>query len=183
MHAEIKLNHVSKKGHCEPHIQGWPSTQLNRITHNPAAYHRAAHNPAARRCAGSVVCVTRMGNPLYNLTSQTAIHVDWANAGRTHFAVWANCTQPSKHTTEPLGCVQHGGVLLGCVQFGWVVQMVTRDIMTMFIPALVDKKLFSFFKWWRYQWLHGCVAHTMHNYTSPPIYLQTIVCAVPFHLI
>ena len=24
----------------------------------------------------------------------------------------------SQHTTEPLGCVQLGGVLLGCVQFG-----------------------------------------------------------------
>ena len=31
---------------------------------------------------------------------------------------WANCTQPSQHTTVPLGCVQLGGVLLGCVYFG-----------------------------------------------------------------
>ena len=54
------------------HYHGWPSTQPNRITHNLAARHRAAQNPY-----GSVVCwlgcVSRMGGPLHNLTSQTAI--------------------------------------------------------------------------------------------------------------
>ena len=51
----------------------WPSTQLDRITHILAAHHRAAHNPTARWCADSVVCITRMGNPLHNLISQTAM--------------------------------------------------------------------------------------------------------------
>ena len=50
-------------------------------------------------------------------------------------------------------------------------------------PALVDEKLFNFLKWWRHQWRHECMTHNMHNYTSPPIYLQTIVYAVSFHLI
>ena len=52
---------------------GSPSTQPNWITHNLAAHQRIAHNPAARWCAGSVVCVTCMSNPLHNLTSQTAM--------------------------------------------------------------------------------------------------------------
>ena len=56
-----------------PFIHGWPSTQPNRIAHNLVAHHWAAHNPAARWCAGSVVCITRMGNPLHNLISQTAM--------------------------------------------------------------------------------------------------------------
>ena len=43
--------------------------------HNLAAHHRTAHNPAARWCAGSVVCATRIGNPLHNLSSQTAMQV------------------------------------------------------------------------------------------------------------
>ena len=54
---------------------------------------------------------------------------------------------------------------------------------TVFIPALVEEKLFNFLKWWRHQWRHGYMAHNMHNYTFPPIYPQTIVCAVSFHLI
>ena len=100
----------------------WPSTQPNWITHN-----RAAHNPAARWCAGSVVCVTHMGNPRHNLTSQTTMQFgltlaqrrdDSTDIGPTYNAVWEYCTQPNLHTTEPLGCVQLGCVLLGCVQFG-----------------------------------------------------------------
>ena len=108
-------------------IHGWPSTQPNRITHNLAAHHRAAHSPAARWCASSLVCVTHMGNPRQNLTSQTAMKValtltqrrdDSTDVGPNYNAVWEYCTQPNLHTAEPLGCVQLGCVLLGCVQFG-----------------------------------------------------------------
>ena len=51
----------------------------------------------------------------------------WANVNPTYILLsdWLGCeepngwrTQPSQHTTEPLGHVQLGGVLLGCVQFG-----------------------------------------------------------------
>ena len=59
----------------------------------------------------------------------------------------------------------------------------TSHVMTVFIPALVDKMLFNFLKWWRHQWRHECMTYNMHNYTSPPIYLQTIVCAVSVYFI
>ena len=58
---------------CSAIHHGWPSIHPIRITHNLAAHHRAAHNQAAWWCAGSVVCVTRIGKPLHNLTSQTAM--------------------------------------------------------------------------------------------------------------
>ena len=54
---------------------------------------------------------------------------------------------------------------------------------TVLIPALVDEKLFNFLKWWRHQWRHECMTHNMHNHTSPPIYLQTVVYTVSFRLI
>ena len=47
-------------------------------------------------------------------------------------------------------------------------------IMAIFIPALVDKKLFNILKWWCDQWRHECVVHNMDNYISPHIYQQTI---------
>ena len=53
--------------------------------------------------------------------------------------------------------------------------------MTMFIPALADKKSFNCLKWWHHQWRHECMVHNMHNYTSQTIYPYTIVCAVLFH--
>ena len=51
----------------------WPYTQPNQIAYNLAAHPRAAHNSAARWCAGSIVYVIRMDNPLRNLTSQTTM--------------------------------------------------------------------------------------------------------------
>ena len=56
-------------------------------------------------------------------------------------------------------------------------------IKTVFIPTRVDIKLLNFLNWWRHQWRHECMAHCQQNNTSPPIYLQTTVCAVSFHLI
>ena len=37
------------------------------------------------------------------------------DVGPTYIAIWANYTQPSQHTIEPLVGEQLGGVLLGCV--------------------------------------------------------------------
>ena len=52
------------------------TTELhNLIAHNLAAHYRATYNPATRWGTGSVVCVTRTGKPLHNLTSQPIIKV------------------------------------------------------------------------------------------------------------
>ena len=32
---------------------------------------------------------------------------------------------------------------------------------------------------WRHQWRHECAKHKLHNYTSPTMYLQNIVCVAP----
>ena len=36
-----------------------------------------------------------------------------------------------------------------------------------------------FVTFWRHQWRHECVKHNLHNYTSPTMYLQNIVCVAP----
>ena len=41
-------------------IHGWPSTQPNLTTHNPAAHHRPAHNHVAWWCAAGL-CAVRLG--------------------------------------------------------------------------------------------------------------------------
>ena len=104
-------------------LHGWPSTQPNQIAHNRAAHHRAAHNPVARWCVGSVCAICLDSN------------VGWPNVGPTSgyyrpdvgptLAIWLVrlwrwlpmrvMYTTDQHTTEPLGCVQLGGVLLGCV--------------------------------------------------------------------
>ena len=75
---------------------GRPSTQPNRITRYLAAHHRAAPKPTARRCAGSVVCVTAM----YRLGWR------WPNVGTivpTLGQRWSNlhCCLGKLHITEP----------------------------------------------------------------------------------
>ena len=46
----------------------------------------------------------------------TTLLSDWLGCEEGYPYWWH--TQPSQHTTETLGCMQVGGVLLGCVQFG-----------------------------------------------------------------
>ena len=41
------------------------------------------------------------------------------------------------------------------------------------------KKLTYFVILWRHQWRHECVKHNLHNYTSPTMCLQNIVCVAP----
>ena len=41
------------------------------------------------------------------------------------------------------------------------------------------KNLTYFVILWRHQWRHECVKHNLHNYTSPTMYLQDIVCVAP----
>ena len=115
---------------CIALYDGWPSTQPDWIAHNLAGHHGTAHSPVAWWCAGSVMCVTAMDNPLHSLTSQRAIKVgltlpqrrDDSTTLRQRWAhlhcCLANYTQPSQHTTKPPGFVQLGDVLLGCVQCG-----------------------------------------------------------------
>ena len=33
--------------------------------------------------------------------------------------------------------------------------------------------------WWRHRWCHEGVKHNLHNWTSPTMYLQNIVCVAP----
>ena len=99
------------------HNHGWRPTQHIRIAHNLAAHHRAVHNTAARWCAGSVVC---------NLPRPRR----WTNVSPTYTAVWLVMlwrglpirvtvwVTARQCTTESLGCMQLGGVLLGYVEFG-----------------------------------------------------------------
>ena len=108
------------------------STQPSRIAHNLAVHHRAAHSSAVR-WFGCVQFATQTAMQLVSTLVQRQYYrsdVGPTLAQPTLLSDWLSCeegypygwrTQPSQHTTEPLGCVTLGGVLLGCVQFGMVV--------------------------------------------------------------
>ena len=60
-----------------------------------------------------------------------------------------------------------------------------KQIMAIFVSTLYDKNgpsYSNFDIWptfvpgWRYRWRHEYVTHNLHNYPSPPILLQNIVC-------
>ena len=51
--------------------------------------------------------------------AQPKVLSDWlGNLGCGEGYTYGQRTQPSQRTTEAMGCMQLGGVLLGCVQFG-----------------------------------------------------------------
>ena len=117
-------------------------------------------------------CASKMWTPFHPMYKNSTLCTKW-------FVHQANATGAFIYIKEMSS--NTSGRALSWTEF------TNGNIMTMFIPALFDKKvthLFNFLKWWRHGWRYECVVQNMHNHASPPpLYLKPTVCAISVHFI